>query len=124
MVYPTPIALDDYPEITELDRPSVLLRLALALRSRSQTRWRVSGGSGLAYGILTITGPDGALTDAERTELTRLLGLDTLVGPRCVIEDSFDHYVEFLDRAEGRTPRVIGETAPWTLNPPADDTTL
>lgn len=121
-MFPEPITIDDYPEITELDRPSVLVRLTLALRSRSQTRWRVAGGSGLEYGILTITGPAGALTEAEQAELTQLLGLDALVGPRCVIDDSYDHYVEFIDRAEGRTPRVIGEPAPWATDPPATGT--
>lgn len=47
------------------------------------------------------TGPE------DRAELARLLGLER-VGQHVSIPSSTDYYVEYVDRAEGRTPSRIG----------------
>jgi hypothetical protein len=112
----TPI---DYPEIVLLDRANVRLRLRLGLETRSGRRWRVQAGDLDAYGQLTISSPperraaDGSMTEADRVALAHLLGLAATVGPDGhLVEDSYDHYVEALDRAEGRAPRLIPDPLP------------
>ena len=60
---------------------------------------------------LTDTGePGGYITPQDRAELTRLLGLDRLLHHQGVsIPSSTDYYREYLDRANGRKPSVIGQ---------------
>lgn len=54
--------------------------------------------------------PGGHTSPAERAELGRLLGLAGPVhGQGERIPASHDHYREYLDRAEGRPPRVIAQ---------------
>lgn len=111
---------EGYPEIVLLDRANVLLRISLGLNTRSDRRWRVRGGTGLDRGQITLSSPadrldgDGQMPMTERELLAGLLGLDGPVGPAgYLVEDSYDHYREAIDRAEGRPPRVIAEPLPW-----------
>lgn len=119
---PSPEVLATYPPIVHLDRASVLLRIGTALVRRSRLRWLVRGGPLGSYGRLTIASPperrdaDGAVSEADRRELTTLLGLDAMVGPEgAVIVGGSDHYCEYIDRAEGRAPRVIGQVHEWDV---------
>lgn len=120
MTYPTPINL--YPPIVQLDRATVCLRIRLGLQGRSRMRWTVKGGQAgdLDYGRLVISSPperrtaDGLMAEADRAELTQLLGLDELAGGGgVVVEDSHDHYIAMIDRAEGRAPRLVPEPLLW-----------
>lgn len=117
-----PVAHDHYPSIDRLDRANVCMRISLALQGRSKKRWSVRGGAGGSqeYGRLTISSPPDrrpeaeAMTDADRQELTQLLGLDELVGPEgAIVEDSHEHWIAFIDRAEGRVPRLDPEPLTW-----------
>lgn len=107
----------DYPEITHLDRASVILRIRLALRKRSGKDWGVVGGRGTGYGWIQIaapparrTGPFGSMVEADRLELGELLGLGGVVGADGVsVPDSHDYYIEHIDRAEGRRPRKAAQ---------------
>lgn len=50
------------------------------------------------------------MTEADRLELGELLGLGGVVAPDGVsVPDGHDYYTEFIDRAEGRRPRVQAE---------------
>lgn len=52
----------------------------------------------------------GHMTLADRTELGQLLGRDRPVHFQGVrIPGSHDYWQEYIDRAEGRTPSVIGK---------------
>lgn len=97
-------------ETTEdLSRNAVTSRIRAALKRRSGKRWSVTGGRGTAYGWITIdAAPGRSMTDAERAELATLLGLDTVHHQGVSIPSSNDYYREYIDRAEGRAPRVIG----------------
>jgi hypothetical protein len=48
------------------------------------------------------------ITPEEREELATLLGLDDVHFQGESIPSSIGHYVEYIDRAEGRPPRTIG----------------
>lgn len=103
----------------------MILRIRLALRKRSSKDWSVRGGRGSAYGWLTIASPPsrmegqitgrvgamyGVMPEADRFELGELLGLGGVVDASGVsIPDTHDHYREYIDRAEGRAPRVQGQ---------------
>ncbi len=128
---PRPKPILTTPE--DLSRNAVIARIRAALRTRSGKRWSVSGGRGTAYGWITIDVPparrrwqsDGVTpthsgghacghgSRAEREELGRLLGLTGPVHPQGhSVPSGRDFYREYLDRAEGRTPSVLG-TRSW-----------
>lgn len=93
----------------DLSRNTVTARIRAALRRRSGKRWSVTGGRGTAYGWITIdAAPSRSMTEAERAELATLLALDTVYHQGVSILASSDYYREYIDRAEGRAPRVIG----------------
>jgi hypothetical protein len=52
----------------------------------------------------------GHMSPADREELASLLGLTTVHYQGESIAASSDHRREYVDRAEGRTPSVIGQT--------------
>lgn len=50
------------------------------------------------------------MSPADRDRLAKLLGLNEPVHVQGVsIPSSNDYYAEYIDRAEGRTPNVVGE---------------
>jgi hypothetical protein len=62
--------------------------------------------------------PGGHAGPAERAELAALLGLDRLNSYQGVsIPGAFDYYEEYMDRAQGKVPSVIGK--PYWDNPRA-----
>jgi len=99
-----------------LERDEAIARIRRALRARTGRDWSVRGGRGTAWGWITITAPPRRLqgyvmTVADRHELGRALGLGAPVhGQGVSVPASSDHWAEFVDRAEGRPPRVIGRT--------------
>lgn len=104
-----PAALED------IDRNGAILRIRRALQARSGKAWSVKGGRGTAWGWIRIEAPPrrlnehGYMTDADRAELAKLLGLDSVHLQGVQVAASTDYRVEYVDRAEGRTPRRIGE---------------
>lgn len=111
----------EYPEIIT-DRNAVIARIKAALKARSGKTWSVTGGRGTAYGWITIDAPPARrtatrdsetggeyTTKADRSELAALLGLDSVHLQGVSIAASSDHYREYVDRAEGRTPRAIAQ---------------
>ena len=120
-----------------LDRNTTITRIRDALRRRSGKAWSVTGGSGTAWGWITVDAPParrtahwvqrpgtdgnpgdydnvdtgvkeyGHITPAEAAELAKLLGLDSIHHQGVSIAASSDHYREYVERAEGRSPSVI-----------------
>jgi hypothetical protein len=93
-----------------LTRASAITRIKTGLNSRSKTRWSVTGGRGTGWGWLHINARSklAAMTQEEKQELQALLGLDRPVHSSVSVPASHDYWREYIDRAEGRTPSVIG----------------
>ena len=120
-------------------RNDTIKAIRTALKRRSGKTWSVTGGRGTAWGWITIdapparctshcqlkagavsegpqdyehvnTGkPGGSMTDTDRADLCRLLGLESVHFQGVSIAASHAYYREYLDRAEGRTPSKIAE---------------
>jgi len=75
----------------------------------------VTGGRGTAYGWINISAPpkrleNRYLTPADAEELGLLLNLGKPVHSQGEsIPSSSGHYIEYIDRAWGRTPRKYGK---------------
>lgn len=95
-------------------RDETIKAIRQALRKRSGKAWSVTGGRGTAWGWIRITAPParstgyGAMNDTDRAELSALLGKDVHHQGES-IPSSSDYYREAIDRANGRTPTVIGQ---------------
>lgn len=99
-----------------LGRDEAIRRIRTALQARSGRSWSVHGGRGTAWGWIKVSAPPrrqdeyGKISDADREELARLLGLTLRVHEQGVsIPSSSDYYREYVDRAEGRPPSVHGK---------------
>lgn len=96
------------------DRDDAILAIRKALKARSGKAWSVTGGRGTAWGWMRISSPParcnefGQMTDADRAELSSLLGVTTHADGVSVAA-STAHRREYLERAEGKTPSVIAE---------------
>lgn len=93
-----------------MDRDQAIERIRKALRARSGKSWSVKGGRGTSYGWITIDVPPAR--EAHRTEelkeLARLMNVGTVHYQGMDIPASHDYRQEAVDRAEGRTPTVVG----------------
>lgn len=106
-----------------MNRNQAITGIRAALQRRSGKPWSVTGGRGTAYGWIHITAPprrreSSRMTVEDCTELAELLGLD---HEHCICHKSGvggqghdvpaapDYYLEWLDRANGHEPRVIGQ---------------
>lgn len=102
-------------------------------RRHGSAHWTVKHGRGTAYGWLTIcaaprfctfrsvevngewqerdSGEGGhSMSPADCETLAKLLGLTDLVSRQGVLVPSSNaYYQEYIDRAEGRAPTVIGK---------------
>lgn len=104
------------PAITDLD--TAIKAIRAGLQARSGKAWSVKRGTGTGYGWIRISPPPARLdgyqaTEADARELCDLLGFevrdDRWQNFRSVsVVDAGDYRTEYVDRAEGRTPRVIG----------------
>ncbi len=112
-----------------MTRNETIQIIRAALQRRSGKTWSVTGGRGTAYGWITIdvppskrtwvgcgeyernTGQNGGhMGPDDRRELAELLGLKRSVHHQGHdIPASSDYYQEYIDRAEGRQPSVIGK---------------
>ena len=107
-------ATANLPEI-DTNRDAVILRIRKALKSRSGKAWSVKGGRGTGWGWIDISLPPsrtpefGGMPEADRAELSALLGGVSVSSSGVMIPASTNYRIEFVDRAEGRNPRVKGE---------------
>lgn len=86
-----------------------------ALNLRSTVKWSVRTMRGTGYGWIQVTvapshGDPNRLTAEQVNELARLFNLPSeRVGNQGItIRPDDDFYQEYIDRAEGREPIVIG----------------
>jgi hypothetical protein len=121
-----------------MSRDEAIQRIRKALKRRSGKAWSVTGGRGTAYGWLEIDVPPAKRTWAfretgerdasgfpvyeeydtgqpghhasptDRAELAALLSIPSVHHQGHSIPASSDYWQEYIDRAEGRTPSVIG----------------
>ena len=96
------------------NRDETIQAIRKALKARSGKAWSVRGHRGTAYGWITISAPPARMVgyeiaEADRDELKRLLDLDSVHSQGVNVPASSRHYQEYIDRAEGRAPSVIGE---------------
>lgn len=109
-------------------RDDAIKRIRTALKNRSGKPWSVTGGRGTAWGWIRIQaapkdcryewdgvtlaapGSEGYPSIEQRRELSTLLGKTDLIHPQGEsIPASSAYYTEYIDRAEGRTPSVLGK---------------
>lgn len=103
-------------ESVSITRDEAIARIKAALKARTGKVWSVTGGRGTAWGWITIRAVKrhaadewGRLTEEDQTLLAEVLGLDHPVHPQGFdIPASSSFYAEYVDRAEGREPRVYG----------------
>lgn len=104
------MASQDERPTQDLTRKAVSARIKAALKARSGKAWSVTCGRGTSGGWITIAArPGDTLTKEEQAELAKLLGKEAVHCQGEKIPASHDYYREYVDRAEGRTPEVVGE---------------
>jgi hypothetical protein len=97
-----------------LERDEAIKRIKTALRNRSGKTWSVTGGRGTAWGWIHISAPPkrlvghGYMTEADAAELGKLLGTDSAHSQGVSIAADGHYRHEYVARAEGREPTVIG----------------
>lgn len=98
-----------------LTRNDTVAAIRAALKERSGKSWSVTGGRATAYGWINICSPRsrcgeyGSMTEAERAELSKLLGGVRVHQQGENIAAGHDFYREYLARAAGETPAKIAE---------------
>lgn len=98
-----------------MDRNEAIANIKVALKRRSGKSWSVRGGSGTAWGWISISSmpkrldPCGCMPAEDQEELAKLLGKTWVLPQGESIPAANDYYQEYLDRAEGREPTVIGQ---------------
>jgi hypothetical protein len=106
-----------------LSRDEAAKRIRAGLRRRTGKDWSVTVGRGTTWGWITVESPPrrqvdweghptaggGAMSEAERKELAAALGLPAVHHQGVSIPGQSDYYAEYVDRAEGRKPAVIGK---------------
>lgn len=96
------------PRERDVSAQDAVRAIRAALHARSDRQWSVRNDRGTAYGWLTISAPParllgGAMSDDDRAELSRLLGVE-VHHQGANVEPSQRSYREWIARAEGRTP--------------------
>lgn len=98
-------------------RNEAIRRIRAALKQRSGKTWSVTGGRGTSWGWITIEAPParrvgfGYTSPEDCAELIALLGTSRKAGDYhqgVHIPSGGDYRQEYVDRAEGRPPSVIG----------------
>ena len=97
-----------------MDRNECITAIRAALKRRSLKRWSVRGGSGTAWGWITISALPGrmesvgTMSAADCAELAGLLGLPSVHPQGVDIPASSAYRQEYVDRANGTAPTVCG----------------
>lgn len=96
-----------------MDRNEAIREIKQALRARSDRTWSVRGGRGTSWGWIKVTAPParldqyGGMTDADRDELSRLLGKPVHHQGEMIPSGSV-YRREYVARARGEQPAVLG----------------
>lgn len=99
---------------TATDRDSTIKEIKRLLKKRSGKSWSVTGGQGTAWGWISINVLPknrlafGAMSEEAQEELCKLLGLDRVHHQGVSIPASSEYRREYLYRANGWTPEVLG----------------
>jgi sugar phosphate isomerase/epimerase len=106
----------DKAEQLGLTREQAIARIRKGLQRRTGKAWSVVGGRGTAWGWLTISAPPrrrgefDRMSEADKAELAQALGVSMAqVHGGVSVPASSAYWMEYVDRAEGREPRVKGE---------------
>ena len=100
---------------TAFSRNDTMRAIRKALKRRSDRTWSVTGGRGTSWGWIKIMSPParrlefGYMSEDDMTELGRLMGKAHVHIQGESIPASVDYYSEYIDRAEGRAPSVVGQ---------------
>lgn len=95
------------------DRNEAIAIIRAELKRRSGKSWSVTGGRGTVWGWITVTAPParrdrfGAMSDEDRAELAKLLGVD-VHHQGVSIPAGSDYRREYVDRARGLAPSTVG----------------
>lgn len=97
----------------EMGRDEVIKRIRTALKKRSGKSWSVTGGSGTAWGWIHISSPPkrrvgSFMSEEDQAELASLLDLNSTRPQYVSVPASSNYRMEFVARAEGRTPETYG----------------
>lgn len=100
----------------QLTRDEAIARIRKGLKDRSGRAWSVTGGRGTAWGWIHIRATKkyaanqwGDLTEFDQKLLAKVLGLSQPCHHQGEsIPSGSDYWREYIDRAEGREPRVCG----------------
>lgn len=110
-----PAATPPAMPVRVMDRAEAIAKIRAALKNRSAKRWSVRGGRGTSWGWITVIAPkarlgeSGVMTDEDCNELGELFGLDRPAHFQGVVIPASSLYrLEFVARAEGRQPDVLG----------------
>lgn len=97
-------------------RDETIQQIRKNLKQRGLTWVSVTGGKGTAWGWISIKaqpskGADkwGSLTDEQRDELAKALGLEVVHRQGESIPSSSAYYSEYIARSAGESPSVIGQ---------------
>jgi len=98
-----------------IDRKTAITEIRRALKARSLKpfQWSVKGGDGTSYGWITITAAprrlvNGSMTPEDQQQLALLLG-EYVHNQGALVPASSEYRQEYIDRANGRAPTVLGE---------------
>lgn len=96
------------------DRNETIKEIRAALKRRSGHTWSVRGGTGTAWGWISINVPPaqqnkfGGMNPEQAAELANLLDLPDAHWQGVSIPASGAYRQEYIDRANGRTPSRAG----------------
>ena len=98
-----------------MNRNEAIEQIRAGLKARSKKRWSVRGGSGTAWGWITISAPParceefGRMSEEDSVELSELLAHPNGISRQGVsVPSSSAYYREYVDRANGRELEVLG----------------
>lgn len=98
-----------------IGRNEAIAQIKAAFKARG-LRYSVTGGRGTAWGWIRIgllPSVKKGLSDYQLKIAYNQLGNDLGLGRKCYssesIPSSSDYYQEYIDRANGRTPSIIGQ---------------
>ncbi|WP_133062524.1 hypothetical protein [Mycolicibacterium peregrinum] len=101
--------------LESMDRDEAITKIRAALKDRSDKRWSVRGGTGTAWGWITIIAPParrgehGEMTAEDCAELGELFALGHPAHHQGIsVGASILYRHEYVARAEGRQPDVLG----------------